>query len=85
MSAVSQSEELRQKAIALLLEEKGAIEEQLSVLGFAASPSATPRQVPATPAKPRICGACGGENHTARTCNKKAPPDVEGAQATLPV
>ena len=75
MSVLTESEDLRQKAIALLVEERTAIEEQLARLGY---DGAAP-----TSAKPRACGKCGEIGHTARTCTKTEAPRVAAFTASL--
>lgn len=68
--SVRRSEELRQSGIALLLEERGEIDEQLAKLGFAGAEEKTePKQ--------RVCKKCGGQGHNAKTCT--AEPKPEGA------
>lgn len=58
--AVKRAEEMRQGAIALLLEEKGEIESQLARLGF--DGAVTP------PRKEKTCKKCGAVGHMAKTC-----------------
>jgi hypothetical protein len=60
---LEQVDELMSRAIGLLLTERSAIDDRLKMLGH---DGAAP--IP----KPRLCGACGSEGHTTRTCmNKK--------------
>jgi hypothetical protein len=68
--AIKRAEELRQNAIALLLEEKLAVEEKLAQFGWE---NGTP-----APKKGRVktCSLCSGENHTAPTCPTKAKDPI---------
>ncbi len=65
---IRRSEEIRQSAIALLLEEKSAIEEQLAKCGWENG------AVPAAPKSTRVCGKCGQAGHNAKTCPQVAEP-----------
>jgi hypothetical protein len=57
-----QAEELRQKAIALLLQEREAIDQKLAQFGFAGAASKEVR---------RSCSVCGAPDHNARRCPKR--------------
>jgi len=61
---LDQAEELRGKAIALLLAERQAIDRMLALLGHDGAS-------PAAPAKPKTCAVCGSPEHNARF-HKKA-------------
>jgi hypothetical protein len=65
---IEQAEELRSKAIALLLMERGAIDEQLRLLGHDGI-ATTNKQ-----AKQKVCGICMDASHNARTCPKTKGP-----------
>jgi len=70
MSILDQAEELRQKAITLLLQEREAIDQKLAQFGFT---GATPKEAK------RSCSVCGAADHNARRCQKsKAPENIEG-------
>jgi len=70
---LEQVDELRSRAIGLLLTERSAIDERLKLLAY---DGAAP--IP----KPRVCGACGSEGHTTRTCaNKKAGVEAPATQS----
>ena len=58
---LSQAEELRQKAIALLVSERQAIDEKLATLGHDGTAKPSTR-------KPTTCAKCGEVGHTVRTC-----------------
>jgi ribosomal protein S27AE len=60
MSILDQAEELRQKAIALLVQERQAIDQKLSQLGY----DGAPRELK------RSCSNCGAADHNARRCPK---------------
>jgi hypothetical protein len=62
MSILDQAEQLRQQAIALLLQERGTIEHKLNQLGHDGQPGEL------KPRKPKSCRRCGQEGHTTRTC-----------------
>jgi hypothetical protein len=68
--AIKRAEELRQSAIALLLEEKGELDEKLAQMGWDG--------IGAAPKKGRVktCSLCSGEGHTAPTCPTKPKPEV---------
>jgi hypothetical protein len=70
---IQQADELRSRAIGLLLIERTAIDERLRLLGYDGT-APTP--------KPRVCGACGSEGHTTRTCaNKKTGVEAPATQS----
>jgi len=60
MSILDQAEELRQKAITLLLQECEAIDEKLVQMGYDGQPRETKRS----------CSNCGATDHNARRCLK---------------
>ena len=62
MGIIDQAEQLRQQAIALLLQERGTIEQKLSQLAYDGAASEIKIR------KPKTCGRCGQEGHTMRTC-----------------
>jgi len=69
MTILDQAEELRQKAIVLLLQEREAVDQKLAQLGH----DGTPRE------PKRVCSVCGAADHNARRCSKKnAPENIEG-------
>lgn len=59
---IEQADELRSKAIEILVAERGRIDERLSLLGYDGAPIASPAK------KERACGTCGGTGHTSRAC-----------------
>jgi len=61
MTAIEQAEELRQKALALLLGERQAIDDKLAMLGHDGTAKPVTR-------KPTTCAKCGEVGHTVRTC-----------------
>jgi hypothetical protein len=63
-----QAEELRQRAIALLMQEQEAIDEKLSQLGHDGH----------RPASKRSCSTCGAADHNARRCPKGKALDPIG-------
>ncbi len=64
-----QAEELRQKAIALLLQEREAIDQKLTQLAY----NSGPRELK------RSCSNCGATDHNARRCPKaQASENVPG-------
>jgi hypothetical protein len=73
---IEQAEELRARAITLLLMERSAIDEQLGLLGHDGTAAAKqPKQ--------KVCGTCGDASHNARTCpNKKGTAEVPITQST---
>lgn len=66
---IEQAEELRARAVALLLQEQNAIEQKLDQLGYAGAETKSRKQV--------TCGKCGGTGHTARTC-PTTPEEMNG-------
>lgn len=63
--AIDQAEELRKRAIEILLTERAAIDERLAMLSHDLEGS-----LAAAPAKRRACGLCGSADHNARRCPK---------------
>jgi hypothetical protein len=63
MSILDQAEELRQKAIALLIQEREAIDQKLLQFGFDGSLREARRS----------CSVCGAADHNARRCPKGKP------------
>ena len=61
---IQQADELRGRAVALLLTERTAIDERLKLFGYDGT-------VPTTQPKPKSCSVCGGAGHTSRNCDKK--------------
>lgn len=61
--AIQQADELRSRAIGLLLTERTAIDESLKRLGYDGTATTQPRQ--------KVCSGCGGSDHNARTCPQK--------------
>jgi hypothetical protein len=69
MTILEQAEELRQKAIVLLQQERDAIDQKLAQLGHDGTARETKRS----------CSICGAADHNARRCSKnKAPENIEG-------
>jgi hypothetical protein len=69
MNIVDQAEELRQKAITLLVQEREAIDQKLVQLGFDGSLKEAKRS----------CSICGAADHNARRCPKnKVPENIQG-------
>ena len=69
MTILEQAEELRQKAIVLLLQERETVDQKLAQLGHDGAPR-EPK---------RACSVCGAADHNARRCPKnKAPENIEG-------
>jgi hypothetical protein len=69
MTILEQAEDLRQKAIVLLQQERDAIDQKLALLGH----DGTSREAR------RSCSICGAADHNARRCSKnKAPENIEG-------
>jgi hypothetical protein len=62
MTILEQAEQLRQQAIGLLLQERKSIEAKLGQLGYDGLSAEIKNR------KPKTCGRCGQEGHTARTC-----------------
>jgi len=70
---IQQADELRGKALALLLNERSAIDERLRLLGYDGT-APQPRQ--------RVCTVCGDSAHNARTCpNKKTGAEAPATQS----
>jgi hypothetical protein len=65
---LNQAEELRQKAIVLLVAERQAIDEKLALFGFDGAGAAP---------KKNKCSKCGQEGHTARNCSAVPSAAVE--------
>ena len=69
MTTLEQAEDLRQRAITLLVQERETIDIKLAQLGFDGTPKETKRS----------CSVCGAADHNARRCPKnKAPEAIEG-------
>jgi hypothetical protein len=66
---IQQAEELRQQAIALLIQERETLDQKLAQLGY----DGTPKQVQ------RSCSICGASNHNARRCSKNKAPENLGS------
>jgi len=64
---LSQAEDLRQKLISLLLAERQAIDEKLTLVGYDGG------GLPAK--KNKACSICGSTEHNARTCDQKRVAD----------
>ena len=64
--AIQQADELRGKAISLLLTERTAIDDRLRLFGYDGT---NPITHPA--GRKKACSICNSETHTARTCDKK--------------
>jgi hypothetical protein len=64
--AIDQAEDLRQRAVDILLAERAAIDEHLAMLSYDG------REAPsAASSKRRVCTVCGSADHNARRCPKK--------------
>ena len=61
---IEQADELRKKAIEILLTERAAIDERLQMLAYDGTENSPV-------ARQRICGICGSAEHNARRCPKK--------------
>jgi hypothetical protein len=63
--AIDQADELRKRAIEILLTERATIDERLVMLSYdmAGAPNSTLN-------KRRACGICGSPDHNARRCPK---------------
>ncbi len=57
-------DELRKKAIELLVTERAAIDDRLAMLGYDGTPATRPL-------RQRTCGVCGSTEHNAQRCPKK--------------
>jgi len=66
--AIQQADELRSRAIGLLLTERTAIDERLKLFGYDGTEPAT-RQT-----KARTCSKCGQEGHNAKGCPSSTTP-----------
>ncbi len=66
-----QADELRKRAIEILLVERTAIDERLTMLSYdgAISPNAAL-------GKRRACGICGSADHNARRCTKNGSEET---------
>jgi len=64
-TAIDQADELRKRAIEILLTERAAIDERLGMLSYDAAGAPN-----STPTKRRACGICGSADHNARRCTK---------------
>jgi hypothetical protein len=75
--AIDQADELRKRAIEILLTERAAIDERLVMLSYdmAGVPNSTAN-------KRRACGTCGSADHNARRCPKNTS-DGSQSEATL--
>lgn len=72
---IEQAEELRQKAIAILLQERETIDAKLMQLGHAGPPKQAKRS----------CSNCGGTDHNARRCpTNKAVQNLARANTQSP-
>jgi hypothetical protein len=68
MSILDQAEELRQKAITLLVQEREAIDQKLTQLGYDGAPKQTKRS----------CSVCGAADHNVRRCPKRDAAESPG-------
>ena len=60
-----QAEELRKRAIDILLTERAAIDERLALLSYGGAEASL-----ATPGKRKACSICGSADHNVRRCPK---------------
>ena len=67
MTILEQAEELRQKAIALLVQERETINQKLNQLGYEGTEKGSRKK----------CGRCGQEGHSVRTCTASSPETTE--------
>ena len=67
MTILDQAEQLRQQAIALLLQEREMIDQKLNQLGGAKSTEQK---------KARTCSKCGQNGHNAKTCPASGEPSA---------
>ena len=75
--AIQQADELRGKAISLLLTERTAIDDRLRLFGYdGTNPITQPT------GRKKTCSVCNSETHTARTCEKKGAPESPLIQST---
>jgi hypothetical protein len=71
---IQQAEELRSRAIGVLLAERTAIDERLRLFGYDGTTAIQPKQ--------KVCSVCGDSAHNARTCpKKKAGAELHAAQS----
>ena len=61
---IDQVDELRKKAIELLVTERAAIDDRLAMLAYDGTPTTRP-------SRQRTCGVCGSTDHNAQRCPKK--------------
>lgn len=74
--AVDQAEDLRKRAVEILLTERAAIDEHLAMLSYDGGEA--PR---AASSKRRACTVCGSPDHNARRCpTKDNEPPASGPQ-----
>lgn len=73
---IQQADELRGRAIALLVSERQVIDDRLKLLGYDGTAPAQPR--------PKSCSACGSTGHTSRTCDKKGANIAPGTESVCP-
>lgn len=74
---IQQAEELRSRAIAVLVSEKNAIEDELRLLRYDGDSPNDGKY-----AKRKACGLCGDATHNARTCpNKKGTSEAPVIQS----
>ncbi len=62
---IDQADDLRKRAIEILLTERAAIDERLVMLSYDAVGAGS-----SAPTKRRVCGICGSADHNARRCTK---------------
>lgn len=74
---IEQAEELRKRAIELLLAERTAIDERLAMLSHEGGE-------PATTFKRRVCGTCGSTDHNARRCPRNAAEAAADSPPPIP-
>jgi hypothetical protein len=67
--AIDQAEDLRKRAVEILLTERAAIDEHLAMLSYDGGEAAS-----AASSKRRVCTVCGSADHNARRCPKKGAP-----------
>jgi hypothetical protein len=76
---IQQADELRARAITILVAERALIDERLTLLGY----DGTAPGAPAGGRRAKTCSACGGENHTARTCANRDVAAVAPREVAL--
>lgn len=77
--AIQQADELRSKAIGLLLTERSVIDERLVLLGYDGT---APNANQSASRKVKTCSLCGNDGHAARMCpNKKAGAEAPATQS----